>query len=157
MTISSLQVTLHQHRTISNCIKVGMNKHNQNLFFFRALILMLQPIILVLLAVVIWTLTYKLRARRVSNNKNLTDSIKYTSIIILYIFQIEAIKTTFLLFRYIGSNTLFIKSSCTNYGSTEYPLLCLAEDTQVECWTSKHLAWALGLGIPALLFCKSLA
>ena len=118
---------------------------------------MLQPILLVLPAAVAWVLIYKLRPGRSASNKTLINSIKYTAAIIFYIFQIDAIKAAFLLFRYLVFCALVIEYSCTNYDSAEFPLLYMTEDTQVKCWTDRHLSWALGLGLPALLFCMLIA
>ena len=84
--------------------KVRMNKHNGNLFFFKTLILMFQPIIFTLVAAVVWALLYKLRHRRVIQ----INALKYTAVIILYIFQIDAIKTAFLLFRYSRYTSLYL-------------------------------------------------
>ena len=74
---------------------------NDDIFFIKLLLLVLQPILYIFIATMIWTLVYRIKKRKIINNKQFKKSILMTSIVIIYVLQPGILKSTLQLFKYL--------------------------------------------------------
>ncbi len=112
---------------------------NYDVFFIKLLLLVLQPIIFIAIAALIWMIIFRMQKKSIMNNPAFRTRLIMTSIVIVYVLQPGIIKSTFQLFN------------CANFGPTDDPVYYLIEDTNVQCWEPKHVTWTLALGIPSVI------
>jgi len=114
--------------------------NNKNVFFNKVLVILGEPLAYMIIAYFVWVIIFKSQKKSVCGNIDFKSKIILTIIVITYILQPGIIKIMFELFN------------CKNYGSLADPKYYLVSDVQVECWKPQHLGWALGIGVPTLLF-----
>jgi len=118
-------------------LEKGSNKH---IFFNKVLVLLSEPFAYMIFAYIAWIILFKTKKRTIHRNPDFRYKMALTCIVIVYILQPGIIKVMFELFN------------CRNYGSLADPKYYLVYDVQVECWKPEHLAWALGIGVPTIIF-----
>jgi len=123
-----------------DCFIALKKGNNQHIFFNKVLVILSEPFAYMLFAYLAWILLFKIRKETIFRNPDFKSKMVLTCIVIIYILQPGIIKIMFELFN------------CKNYGSLADPKYYLVYDVQVECWKPGHLAWALGIGVPTIIF-----
>ena len=118
-------------------LEKGNNKH---IFFNKVLVILSEPFAYMFFAYLAWVILFKIKKRTITRNPDFKSKMILTCIVIIYILQPGIIKIMFELFN------------CKNYGSFDDPKYYLVYDVNVECWRPGHLAWALGIGVPTIIF-----
>eukprot|EP01017_Pseudomicrothorax_dubius_P009638 TRINITY_DN13312_c0_g1_i2.p1 TRINITY_DN13312_c0_g1~~TRINITY_DN13312_c0_g1_i2.p1 ORF type:complete len:613 (+),score=137.48 TRINITY_DN13312_c0_g1_i2:214-2052(+) len=114
---------------------------SQRPFFIKLALIAACPILLALLASVVWIVYFLVRYRsRVCEFKdNMKTNIVTSIVILLFMVHTSILQTTFLSFR------------CQNIGDEERPYSYLERDLDVECWKDQHLNYVLTLAVPSLV------
>ena len=108
--------------------------------FLRTLLTVLTPFAFVFLSLLFWILWFKLRGKSISNNKNFSNQVITTILVICFNLQPNVLTSCFELFQ------------CVNLYRDDTPITFLIMDYDIQCWTSEHMSMVYFIGIPGVLF-----
>ena len=122
-----------------NCLFIyGVKRFNIEAAYLKTLLIVLSPFGFVLCGVIFWVIYFKYKKQALSD-KNLTNKVITTIVIIGFNLQPTVIKNAFALFQ------------CTNLYRSDSPINYLTMDYDIQCWHGDHSLWALGLGLTSLV------
>ena len=107
--------------------------------FLSTSLTILTPIIFILLSIIFWIIYFKIRGREVFKNKNFSNQVIATVVIICFNLQPNVITGCFQLFQ------------CLNLYRKDTPVNFLILDYDLQCWTHEHMFWVSFLGVPVLI------
>jgi len=107
--------------------------------FIKALYTALIPFAFIVIAMMFWAIFFKVKKRPILRNKQFTNYIITTTVIICFSLQTSVIKSNFALFK------------CENLYREDTPLDFLENYYDTKCWEGSHTKWALGLAVPSLV------
>ncbi len=120
------------------------DQNDPNSYFVLVLAIALLPFGYILLSTIIFSVMEKKndKEKKLTFGAIIKSKVVLCTATVIYIQQPQVLKVLFEMFR------------CTNVNTFDNPKRFLFRDLDVECWKSFHLGWALGLGIPGIIFCN---
>ena len=107
--------------------------------FFKALLSNMNPIMICLAGTFFWVVYFKRTKRPIIRNREFTNRLITTIIIVCFSMQATIVKTSFGLFQ------------CKNLYRSDEPKEYLVEDYSIKCWQGKHITWIFMLLLPSLI------
>jgi len=93
-------VPTNQDALSVDCFIVLIKGDNQDIFFIKLLIMVIQPIIFIIIAIIIWMLIFLIQEKPIMGNPAFRTRLIMTSVVIVYVLAPGIIKSTFQLFKY---------------------------------------------------------
>ena len=107
--------------------------------FIKTFMTAIAPFVYMLIGVVFWLIYFKAKKRPILRNKEFTNNLISTFVIICFSLQPRVIQSSFYLLQ------------CQNLYRDDKPIDFLSGSYDTKCWSGEHLHWVLGFAVPSLL------
>jgi len=122
-----------------DCVITKITGSNDNIYFIKLVINLIQPFGLWLLLFLVYLLYLGVSKEGIRGNPNLRKNALVFFIITAFLLQPTIIQNTLESFQ------------CQNFSTSDNPSYYMMGDSQTECWTSYHIFWSLGIAFPFFL------
>ena len=118
-----------------DCFMLALVKEKSDLYFIRFVVILLEPFSIWICFTVCYCLHTIAKKKSIKENANFKQNIWILFLIIGYMEQPQIVQACLEIF------------DCQNLSTNESPVYFMVQEPQVQCWTTSHLFWSLGVQV----------